>query len=162
MVLIVYDAASPVAGSTVFESIFHFSSLGPLLHVDHLCHIYLDPAYQFPASGLVKRSGNCGPISSPIFSLYAFARPSDDLESLPCQHLETLMHIPFLGSSLGNIPPDEDVTPLRSLPLRPGKRDTLLLGLDHTSDPTSSNGHTTIEQVSHGASSSTGSSTLAG
>ena len=50
--------------------------------------------------------------------------------------LETPLHILFLGSSLGNIPLGEDATLLRSLPLRSGKGDTLLLGLDHTSDPT--------------------------
>ena len=46
------------------------------------------------------------------------------------------MRIPFLGSSLGIISPGEDATLPRSLPLRPGKGDTLLLELDHTSDPT--------------------------
>jgi len=49
--------------------------------------------------------------------------------------LVTPLHILFLGSSLGNISPGEDATLLRSLPLRAGKGDTLLLGLDHTSDP---------------------------
>ena len=45
------------------------------------------------------------------------------------------LHILFLGSSLGNYPLGEAATLLRSLPLRTGKGDTLLLGLDHTSDP---------------------------
>jgi hypothetical protein len=48
--------------------------------------------------------------------------------------LVTPLHILFLGSSLGSISPGEDPTLLRSLPLRAGKGDTLLLGLDHTSD----------------------------
>jgi hypothetical protein len=48
--------------------------------------------------------------------------------------LETPLHILFLGSSLGNFPRGEEVTFLRSLPLRAGKGDTLLLGLDHASD----------------------------
>ena len=47
---------------------------------------------------------------------------------------ETPLHIVFLGSSLGNFPRGEDVKFLRSLPLRAGKGDTLLLGLDHASD----------------------------
>jgi uncharacterized SAM-dependent methyltransferase len=40
-----------------------------------------------------------------------------------------------LGSSLGNFPRGEETTFLKSLPLRPGKGDTLLLGIDHASDP---------------------------
>ncbi|KAF8837654.1 DUF323 domain-containing protein [Paxillus ammoniavirescens] len=41
------------------------------------------------------------------------------------------LHLLFLGSSLGNFPRGEDAEFLRSLPLRPGCGDTLLLGLDH-------------------------------
>lgn len=47
------------------------------------------------------------------------------------------LHIMFLGSSLGNFPRPDAVEFLRSLPLRPGFGDTLLLGLDHDNDPTS-------------------------
>lgn len=45
------------------------------------------------------------------------------------------LHILFLGSSLGNFARGEDAAFLRSLPLRPGSRDTLLLGLDHDNKP---------------------------
>ncbi|KAI0304248.1 histidine-specific methyltransferase, partial [Multifurca ochricompacta] len=48
--------------------------------------------------------------------------------------LETPLHILFLGSSLGNFTRGEDLAFLRSLPLRVGKGDTLLLGLDHGTD----------------------------
>ena len=48
--------------------------------------------------------------------------------------LETPLHLLFLGSSLGNFSPGEDLAFLKSLPLRAGRGDTLLLGLDHTSD----------------------------
>lgn len=48
--------------------------------------------------------------------------------------LETPLYILFLGSTLGNFPRDEQVPFLRSLPLRAGKGDTLLLGLDQASD----------------------------
>ena len=41
------------------------------------------------------------------------------------------LHILFLGSSLGNFTRGEDAAFLKSLPLRPGSGDTLLLGLDH-------------------------------
>ena len=44
------------------------------------------------------------------------------------------LHILFLGSSLGNFPRDRATDFLRSLPLRPGSGDTLLLGLDHDND----------------------------
>ncbi|TFY55644.1 hypothetical protein EVG20_g9242 [Dentipellis fragilis] len=41
------------------------------------------------------------------------------------------LHIMFLGSSLGNFARGADIEFLKSLPLRPGSGDTLLLGLDH-------------------------------
>lgn len=41
------------------------------------------------------------------------------------------LHILFLGSSLGNFDRKGSISFLRSLPLRPGSGDTLLLGLDH-------------------------------
>ncbi|EAU86119.2 hypothetical protein CC1G_07198 [Coprinopsis cinerea okayama7 len=44
------------------------------------------------------------------------------------------LHVMFLGLSLGNFPRDEAGAFLRSLPLRPGAGDTLLLSLDHTDD----------------------------
>jgi hypothetical protein len=44
------------------------------------------------------------------------------------------LHLLFLGSSLGNFPRGEDAAFLRSLPLRAGAGDTLLLGLDHDND----------------------------
>jgi hypothetical protein len=48
--------------------------------------------------------------------------------------LGTPLHILFLGSSLGNFSRGEDAAFLRSLPLRAGRGDTLLIGLDHGSD----------------------------
>ena len=48
--------------------------------------------------------------------------------------LETPLHILFLGSSLGNFSRGDDAAFLRSLPLRAGKGDTLLIGLDQTMD----------------------------
>ncbi|KAA1474681.1 DUF323 domain-containing protein [Dentipellis sp. KUC8613] len=44
------------------------------------------------------------------------------------------LHIMFLGSSLGNFTRGADAAFLKSLPLRPGSGDTLLLGLDHGND----------------------------
>ncbi|KIK69776.1 hypothetical protein GYMLUDRAFT_34174 [Collybiopsis luxurians FD-317 M1] len=44
------------------------------------------------------------------------------------------LHIMFLGSSLGNFNRDDGAAFLRSLPLRPGSGDTLLLGLDHDNE----------------------------
>ena len=71
-------------------------------------------------------------MSSPISS------QQDGIEtplSTPEKSLDSPLHILFLGSSLGNFPRGEETTFLKSLPLRPGKGDTLLLGLDHASDP---------------------------
>lgn len=47
---------------------------------------------------------------------------------------EQPLHLLFLGSSIGNFPRGEDARFLRSLPLRAGYGDTLLLGLDHDND----------------------------
>ncbi|KAI1793340.1 hypothetical protein LXA43DRAFT_1002040 [Ganoderma leucocontextum] len=44
------------------------------------------------------------------------------------------LHILFLGSSLGNFTRGEDAAFLKSLPLRPGSGDTILLGMDHGND----------------------------
>ncbi|THH27007.1 hypothetical protein EUX98_g7189 [Antrodiella citrinella] len=44
---------------------------------------------------------------------------------------EAPLHILFLGSSLGNFVRGEDAPFLRSLPLKPGSGNTLLIGLDH-------------------------------
>ena len=44
------------------------------------------------------------------------------------------LHLLFLGSSIGNFSRGEDAQFLRSLPLRAGYGDTILLGLDHDND----------------------------
>ncbi|CAK5262132.1 unnamed protein product [Mycena citricolor] len=44
------------------------------------------------------------------------------------------VHLMFLGSSLGNFSRSEGAAFLRSLPLRPGSGDTLLIGLDHDNE----------------------------
>jgi hypothetical protein len=73
-------------------------------------------------------------LSSPTSS----QQDSDTIETPPStpekENLESPLHILFIGSSLGNFPRGEGAKFLRSLPLRAGKGDTLLLGLDHTSD----------------------------
>jgi uncharacterized SAM-dependent methyltransferase len=62
---------------------------------------------------------------------------SDDATSPPStlEAPQPPLHIMFLGSSLGNFSRTESAQFLRSLPLRAGLRDTLLLGLDHDNDP---------------------------
>lgn len=54
--------------------------------------------------------------------------PPPDLAGAPIQLL-------FLGSSIGNFTPEGAAQFLRSLPLRAGSGDTLLLGLDQKNDP---------------------------
>ncbi|KAG8986883.1 hypothetical protein FRB94_007947 [Tulasnella sp. JGI-2019a] len=44
------------------------------------------------------------------------------------------LHFLFLGSSIGNFPRNESAEFLKSLPLRPGSGDTILLGIDHCND----------------------------
>ena len=50
------------------------------------------------------------------------------------QIIETPLHILFLGSTIGSFSRGDDAAFLRSLPLRAGKGDTLLIGLDQTMD----------------------------
>ncbi|EAU85926.1 DUF323 domain-containing protein [Coprinopsis cinerea okayama7 len=83
------------------------------------------------ADGFTARGGS--PISSGSSesdsSSYDFSsHPSSPVDAQP------ELHIMFLGSSLGNFPREEADGFLRSLPLRPGAGDTLLLGLDHDND----------------------------
>ena len=60
---------------------------------------------------------------------------SDSPPTSPEGIVQLPLHIIFLGSSLGNFPTREDTVDfLRSLPLRPGSGDNLLLGLDHDND----------------------------
>ena len=62
----------------------------------------------------------------------AFARQvTQDIEMTKLGEGEPQLHLLFIGSSLGNFSRGENVRFLRSLPLRAGHGDTLLLGLDH-------------------------------
>lgn len=54
--------------------------------------------------------------------------------STPERSLDSPLHILFFGASLGNFSRDQGAAFLKSLPLRAGKGDTLLLAQDHTSD----------------------------
>lgn len=49
--------------------------------------------------------------------------------------IRSTLHILFLGSTLGNFNRGEEAAFLRSLPLRAGSGDTLLLGMDHENEP---------------------------
>jgi L-histidine Nalpha-methyltransferase / hercynylcysteine S-oxide synthase len=62
--------------------------------------------------------------------------PTSNSVSPPSTPEETQppLHIMFLGSSLGNFNRADGAAFLRSLPLRPGSGDTLLLGLDHDNE----------------------------
>jgi L-histidine Nalpha-methyltransferase / hercynylcysteine S-oxide synthase len=53
---------------------------------------------------------------------------------MPSSIPEPPLYLMFLGSSLGNFTPDAASKFLRSLPLRPGSNDKLLIGLDHDND----------------------------
>ncbi|KAK0201959.1 DUF323 domain-containing protein [Desarmillaria ectypa] len=68
-----------------------------------------------------------------VISSDSSATESLDSESPPSTPGDTQppLHLLFLGSSLGNFPRHAGADFLRSLPLRPGSGDTLLLGLDH-------------------------------
>ncbi|CAE6518671.1 unnamed protein product [Rhizoctonia solani] len=65
----------------------------------------------------------------------ALPTPPSSLPSPTEQPISTPIQLLFLGSSIGNFTPDEAIHFLRSLPLRAGSGDTLLLGLDQKNDP---------------------------
>jgi hypothetical protein len=59
---------------------------------------------------------------------------SDSSPTSTPEEIQPSLHILFLGSSVGNFSREGTADFLRSLPLRPGSGDTLLLGLDHDND----------------------------
>ncbi|KZT44446.1 hypothetical protein SISSUDRAFT_1038961 [Sistotremastrum suecicum HHB10207 ss-3] len=63
-------------------------------------------------------------------SLSHLSEPSTP-STVPIECSPVPLHLLFLGSSLGNFSRAEAAAFLKSLPLRPGSQDTLLLGLDH-------------------------------
>ncbi|TFK40758.1 DUF323 domain-containing protein [Crucibulum laeve] len=75
---------------------------------------------------------------SPISSESSTSETTSDRDSsppsTPNDHTQPPLHIMFLGSSLGNFTRSDAAKFLRSLPLRPGSGDTLLLGMDHDND----------------------------
>lgn len=89
-----------------------------------------------PTGGIqgYKIDNSCDDTSSPESSIISSVESSRSREVTPAStpdtnHIPT--HILFLGSSIGNFARGDDASFLRSLPLRPGSGDTLLLGLDH-------------------------------
>ncbi|TFK70933.1 hypothetical protein BDN72DRAFT_495551 [Pluteus cervinus] len=77
------------------------------------------------------------PLSSSDASLsgdnHSASSNSEAVSSMPTtpDGTQPPLHIMFLGSSIGNFNREDSAKFLRSLPLRPGSRDTLLLGMDH-------------------------------
>ncbi|KIM89427.1 hypothetical protein PILCRDRAFT_813358 [Piloderma croceum F 1598] len=84
-------------------------------------------------SQLNKYSRDISPISTPSTSssVTGLTSPTDMTTLSTPDPLQPPLHIMFLGSSLGNFSRAEGAAFLRSLPLRRGCGDTLLLGLDH-------------------------------
>lgn len=72
---------------------------------------------------------------SPLSSISSgSATDSDSSPPSTPDDVQLPLHILFLGSSLGNFSRGGAVDFLRSLPLRPGSGDTLLIGMDHDND----------------------------
>lgn len=81
-------------------------------------------------------NGVCADSGSPSLECYTLQNIRRDDISItePTTPGQPQLHILFLGSSIGNFLRREDAQFLRSLPLRAGYGDTLLLGLDHDND----------------------------
>lgn len=73
------------------------------------------------------------PISSTFSDVSSTLNSDSSLPSTP-EGTKTAFHIVFLGSSLGNFSREDAAVFLRSLPLRAGTNDTLLIGIDHDND----------------------------
>ncbi|KAF9013309.1 hypothetical protein BDQ17DRAFT_1231986 [Cyathus striatus] len=86
--------------------------------------------HEIPAQGVVREAS---PFSTDSSS-GSEVESEDVTSSSTSDDSQPPLHILFLGSSLGNFSRDEAPAFLRSLPLRPGAGDTLLLGLDHDND----------------------------
>ncbi|KAI0771000.1 histidine-specific methyltransferase [Trametes elegans] len=80
--------------------------------------------------GKVSTNGLCGTYDDGLKYI-----TSGGLDGPSAAKVRPALHIIFLGSSLGNFARGDDAAFLRSLPLRPGSGDTLLIGLDHGYDP---------------------------
>ncbi|KAG6917055.1 hypothetical protein DXG01_004027 [Tephrocybe rancida] len=77
--------------------------------------------------------GDASPISS-VGSSVASSRDTDASPISTPEEAQPPLHILFLGSSLGNFSREGAVAFLKSLPLRAGFGDTLLIGMDHDND----------------------------
>ncbi|KAF9464118.1 DUF323 domain-containing protein [Collybia nuda] len=87
---------------------------------------------RIPSPTLMDNYGLRG--ASPVSSEEASVSSTSESESTPLStpdEAQPPLHIVFLGSSLGNFTRQGSVDFLRSLPLRPGSGDTLLIGMDH-------------------------------
>ncbi|KAH9933269.1 hypothetical protein B0H21DRAFT_825820 [Amylocystis lapponica] len=114
-----------------------------------ICGTY-DDGLQFIEEGGLEGRGNLGRLPTAFSEQYKVEKTNRDTSpssgssrsteatedtppSTPGVHQP--LHVLFLGSSLGNFSRGEDVAFLRSLPLRAGSGDTLLLGLDQDNAP---------------------------
>jgi L-histidine Nalpha-methyltransferase / hercynylcysteine S-oxide synthase len=85
-----------------------------------------------PVFGTRADLRDSSPSPSPVSSILSVTTTTDeDTPPSSINDIEAPLHILFLGSSLGNFTREAQADFLRSLPLRPGSGDTLLLGLDH-------------------------------
>ena len=75
------------------------------------------------------------PADEEPISLSSSNSPSLKPEVSPSDVIPPPLHFMFLGASIGNFHPQDAASFLRSLPLRPWDKDTLLLGLDHDNEP---------------------------
>ncbi|KAF8636197.1 hypothetical protein AX17_003685 [Amanita inopinata Kibby_2008] len=87
-----------------------------------------DPSPSSSASSVNDES-----VDGDTISIHADTATASSPPSTP-DASQSPLHIMFLGSSLGNFNREDAAKFLRSLPLRPGSGDTLLLGLDHDNE----------------------------
>ncbi|KAJ3506299.1 hypothetical protein NLJ89_g6947 [Agrocybe chaxingu] len=116
------------------------------VHTKGMCGTY-DDGLKFIESGTLfsqnisdgldssdgPNSQNASPVSSDSSMSDASSETDSPMTSTP-EGNNAPLHIMFLGSSLGNFSRSGAASFLKTLPLRPGSGDTLLLGLDHDNE----------------------------
>ncbi|KAH7927825.1 hypothetical protein BV22DRAFT_1006204 [Leucogyrophana mollusca] len=115
-----------------YESGLKFIAEGGLVGQDVVDGASSIPPERYRIGGSVRDSS---PSSTTSSRTHSSERDSDLTSPSTPGANQPPLHILFLGSSLGNFNRGEDASFLRSLPLRPGSGDTLLLGLDHDNEP---------------------------
>lgn len=128
------DIGEQLAGKVITKGMWGTYDDG-LKYIEHggLDSKHLSDTFSTSTKDTMVSDRVSSPTSSGSITSDAASDPESPMPSTP-DGVKPPMHLMFLGSSLGNFSRSSAVTFLKSLPLRPGSGDTLLIGLDHDND----------------------------